>query len=77
MYLYVPNTVTGTKVRFDELNALNLTKEGIYGLQILRTPADPIQIPVSTIEVTNKDTYTYNDTMEVATVETTSRDIIC
>ena len=75
MYLYVPNTVTGTKVRFDELNALNLTKEGIYGLQILRTPADPIQIPVSTIEVTNKDTYTYNDTMEVATVETTSREI--
>jgi hypothetical protein len=75
MYLYVPNTVTGTKVRFDELNALNLTKEGIYALQIIRTPADLIQIPVSTIEVTNKDTYTYNDTMEVATVETTSREI--
>lgn len=75
IYLYVPNTVTGTKVRFDELNTLNLTKEGIYGLQILRTPADPIQIPVSTIEVTNKDTYTYNDTLEVATVETTSREI--
>lgn len=75
IYLYVPNTITGTKVRFDELNELNLTKEGIYSLQILRTPADPIQIPVSTIEVANKDTYTYNDTMEVATVETSSREI--
>ncbi len=71
----VPNNITGTKVRFDGLNNLNLTKEGIYSIEIIRTPAETVQMPVSTVLVENTQTFTYNDTLEVGTIETSSMHI--
>ncbi len=75
VYRIVKDHVEGKKVRFDDLNKISLAKEQIYALEIIQTPAETVPLPVTTREVANTESYTYNDTLEVITRETVTRQV--